>query len=547
MATPDRVPPRYCIIGAGYAGLAAAKGFTDAGLDYDQFEAKEQVGGNWFDGVYDSTTMISSKDATAYADHPMPADYPMFPSRAQMLAYLQSYAVRFGLDRRIRLNTLVDAVTPLDPTGRSGWKVRLASGEEHEYAGVVVANGHYWKVNIPEYPGEFAGKQLHSKFYNNPDDVEGTRVLVVGAGNSGCDLAVESSNAFGSADLSMRSGYWFLPKTMWGIPISALDTFYQPLWLQRAALKTALRMTVGSYERYGLPKPNHDLFDKDVTVNSTMMYAVQHGRVRPRPEISHYEGKRVHFVDGTSDEFDTILWATGFHTDFPFLDRGLFTWENGQPKLISHLLPPGLANLYLWGNVAPRAGVGRTLTQGGRLIADLVVAQRTLDRPLSELVGAAMKPQSSMLSGQGELLLLIRSMRRLLRVLHTADGLTRGNATNLISRAPLPSRAPTSHPQEDSMSLPQPHPDRPAVVTGASSGIGEALADGLARRGHALIIVARREDRLRDLAARISAKYGTDVEVFPCDLSDPESRAKLAADLAGREISILCNNAGYAT
>jgi cation diffusion facilitator CzcD-associated flavoprotein CzcO len=167
MATPDRVPPRYCIIGAGYAGLAAAKGFTDAGLDYDQLEAKEQIGGNWFDGVYDSTTMISSKDATAYADHPMPADYPMFPSRAQMLAYLQGYAARFGLDRRIRLNTLVESVTPRDPTGLGGWTVRLASGEEREYAGAVVANGHYWKVNIPEYPGEFTGKQLHSKFYTS--------------------------------------------------------------------------------------------------------------------------------------------------------------------------------------------------------------------------------------------------------------------------------------------------------------------------------------------------------------------------------------------
>lgn len=540
---------RYCIIGAGYAGLAAAKGFTDAGLDYDQFEAGDQVGGNWLNGVYDSTTMISSKDATAYEDLPMPTDYPMFPSRAQMLAYLQGYATHFGLDRRIRLNTLVEAVTPLDANGMSGWRVRLAGGEEREYAGVVVANGHYWKVNIPDYPGEFTGKQLHSKHYKNPGDVEGTRVLVVGGGNSGCDLAVESANTFGSADLSMRSGYWFLPKTMWGVPISALDIFYQPLWIQRLAMRAALRMTVGCYERYGLPKPNHALFDKDVTVNSTMMYAVQHGRVRPRPEISHYEGKRVHFVDGSSDEFDTILWATGFHTDFPFLDRDLFTWEKGQPVLLARVLPPGLANLYLWGNVAPRAGVGRTLTRGGRLLAELVLAQQAIDRPLADVAATVVRPRSSMLSGQGELLLLIGAMRRLLRLLDTADGLTRGAPSTVISRVPLPSRTPVPPDTKESptMSLPTPDPHRRAVVTGASSGIGEALAAGLAKRGHSLIVVARREDRLRDLADRLNAEHGVTVEVLACDLADAESREKLAAELAGREISILCTNAGYAT
>jgi short-subunit dehydrogenase len=97
------------------------------------------------------------------------------------------------------------------------------------------------------------------------------------------------------------------------------------------------------------------------------------------------------------------------------------------------------------------------------------------------------------------------------------------------------------------MSLPSPTPRNRAVVTGASSGIGEALADRLAARGYSLILVARREDRLRELAARLAEKYRVEAEVYPCDLGDPDARAKLAGELAARDIAVLCNNAGFAT
>ncbi|WP_064439146.1 SDR family NAD(P)-dependent oxidoreductase [Hoyosella altamirensis] len=97
------------------------------------------------------------------------------------------------------------------------------------------------------------------------------------------------------------------------------------------------------------------------------------------------------------------------------------------------------------------------------------------------------------------------------------------------------------------MSLPKPNPARPAVVTGASSGIGTALAENLAARGYSLILVARRKQRLDELAVRLRTGHGVNIEVIACDLSDAESRAKLATDLGGREIAILCNNAGSAT
>ncbi|QLY33173.1 SDR family oxidoreductase [Nocardia huaxiensis] len=97
------------------------------------------------------------------------------------------------------------------------------------------------------------------------------------------------------------------------------------------------------------------------------------------------------------------------------------------------------------------------------------------------------------------------------------------------------------------MSLPTPTPVARAVVTGASSGIGVALAEGLARRGYSLILVARREDRLRDLAAELNARHGVEAEIRAVDLSDRDERGKLCEELAGRDIAVLCNNAGFAT
>lgn len=97
------------------------------------------------------------------------------------------------------------------------------------------------------------------------------------------------------------------------------------------------------------------------------------------------------------------------------------------------------------------------------------------------------------------------------------------------------------------MPVPAPSPDSRAVVTGASQGIGEALATELAARGHSLIVTARRGEVLTELAERLTGRYGVTVEVRAVDLADPEARTGLADELAGRNISILCANAGTAT
>jgi cation diffusion facilitator CzcD-associated flavoprotein CzcO len=408
---------RYCVIGAGYAGNGVAKALKDAGLEYDQLEATDHIGGNWAHGVYDSTHIISSRDSTEYGDYPMPRSFPDFPSREQVVDYLNDYVDHFGLRERIEFGAEVVRCEPLGRDAIDGWEVELASGEVRRYAGVVVANGHHWDKRFPDYPGEFSGRQIHSKDYKRPADFAGERVLIVGAGNSGCDIAVEAANQFGRAEISMRRGYWFLPKTMFGMPTAEFDRGWFPVWAQRLFLKTAVRLIYGRYERYGLERPDHQLFEKHPTVNSQLLYFLRHGRIRARKDIERLDGDTVHFVDGSSGSYDTIVWATGFHPTFPFLDRELFPWVNGVPARVGGMMAPGMANLYVFGLAQPRGGAGPLITAGSKLLARMVKVQERLDHPLANDIARFRKPDARMLVGVGETFREIKRAHRLLSLI----------------------------------------------------------------------------------------------------------------------------------
>lgn len=424
---------RVCLIGAGYSGLAAAYALKKAGIDYDHLEATDRLGGNWSHGVYDSTHLISSSRSTSYVEYPMPQHYPTFPSRAQMLAYLESYAEHFGLTDGLEFSTEVSRARPVDARGMQGWVVELASGEVRRYGSVIVANGHYWERNIPTYPGEFSGHQIHSKDYKRPSDLgEGARVLVVGGGNSGADLTVEAAQSFGHCDLSMRSGLWYIPKSIAGLPASELDRVWLPVPLMRAGMRALLATQWGRYQWYGLQKPDHRLFDKDVTVNQTLLYALQHGKVTVRPQISRFEAHTVHFGDGTSADYDTIVWATGFRTRFPMLDESMFAWEGGQPLLVQHVLVPRFANIYVWGLVAPRSGAGRILSYGAAMLPVLIQNQQSLDRPLSDVAAGFLPARSNILAGSAAILGRLRLLRSVLPLVVAAE--TRPRPMSSVAR-----------------------------------------------------------------------------------------------------------------
>ncbi|MGH9940977.1 MAG: flavin-containing monooxygenase [Pyrinomonadaceae bacterium] len=367
------------VIGAGPVGLAVAKALRQHGIPYEQLEANDDLGGNWYHGVYETAHIISSKKTTEYADYPMPDDYPDFPSARQMVEYLRSYAERFGLRPRIQFHTKVVSARPL-PDGR--WEVDLACGEQRIYKGLVVCNGHHWDRRFPDYPGRFDGEYLHSKDYKRPEQLAGKRVLVIGGGNSACDVASEAARVGRGCHLSLRRGYWFLPKTIFGVPLPEVVSSWMPVFVQRLLLRAVLRVVFGRYEDYGLPRPDHRIFEHHPTLNSELLHYVKHGRIRPRPDIERFAGRQVFFVDGTSDEFDTVVCATGFHLSFPFLPPGLVPVRGSNALTYAGSVLPDYKNLYVVGTAQARYGFGPLMTPAAELLCQLIRLQDQMELPI---------------------------------------------------------------------------------------------------------------------------------------------------------------------
>jgi hypothetical protein len=351
---------RYCVIGAGAAGISALEQLRKAGHEVDCYEKTDRVGGHWHTD-YDALHLITARDQTFFEDFPMPADYPHFPRRDQVRAYMESYAKHHGHYDIIRFNTCVTSVTPIatdGPIGSAGWTVTLDNGEHRDYDGVLVGNGHLWDQFIPNVPGEFTGKQIHSGSYKNTGEIEGNRVLVVGAGNSGCDLAVDAAQHRLEVDIVVRDGVYFQPKTFFGVPRQQVDFLseFSPSD-QDLIARLLARVSIGEWHDYpGMPQPEHDtLAGGPTVVNDLLLYWIHHGRIKVRPGISQFDDNTVTFADGTQDEYDTILWATGFKPSLPFLDESLIQRRKGVPlRYGAGVVPAGLENLYYIGLAAPR-------------------------------------------------------------------------------------------------------------------------------------------------------------------------------------------------
>jgi len=374
---------KFLVVGAGPCGLGVAKAFKDAGIPYDQFEADDEVGGNWYHGVYESVHIISSRNTTEYADFPMPKTYPDFPSRQQMCDYYKDYADTFGLRASIEFKTKVVMCRPLED---GSWEVefsKIASLDKRTYKGVVVCNGHHWDKRFPEFIGKFEGEIIHSKDYKSPDQLKGKRVLVMGGGNSACDVVSEAARVASEAHLSLRRGYWFLPKTLFGKPSAESPALYFPVFLQRMILRLMLKIVVGNYETYGLPKPDHKLFDHHPTVSSELLHYLKHGRIAPHKDVARLEGKRVYFVDGTSVDVDLIVCATGYYVSFPFLPENLVRVKHGNlAMLYAGCALPDYKNVYIFGTQQVRYGVGPLITPAAKMLAKLIKLQDKMELPI---------------------------------------------------------------------------------------------------------------------------------------------------------------------
>jgi cation diffusion facilitator CzcD-associated flavoprotein CzcO len=358
---------RVLVVGAGSSGLTAAKNLRERGATVDLVEREDDVGGNWnaaaaSSRVYASTHMISSKPFTQYPDFPMPDDDPDYLHHEQVHRYLQRYARHFGLHEVIRFRTEVAACSPAID---GGWDVLLrtpAGDERCRYGTVVVANGHNWYPKLPTYPGQdtFTGELLHAADYHAADRFDGQRVVIVGAGNTGCDLAVEAAQRAAAAYHSTRRAYWYAPKYAFGRPADqvsdAIFSLRLPTRVTQALFQATARVVVGRYERFGLPRPDHRFLETHPIVNQQLLYVIGHGDLTPVPDVARFEGDTVVFTDGRTVTADLVVFATGYLIRFPFLPDDALPGEPGRPELFRNVFHPDRDDLAVIGLIQPDSG-----------------------------------------------------------------------------------------------------------------------------------------------------------------------------------------------
>src|SRR5215211_5816284 len=308
---------RVCVIGAGSSGIAAVKALHAHGFPFDCFEASDRVGGNWvfknrngMSAAYRSLHINTSRERMEYSDFPMPARYPDFPHHSHIAEYFDAYVDHFGLRERITFETRVEKAA-LRPDG--AWDVTTDRHGTRPYDALIVANGHHGDPRWPEpaFPGHdrFGGVQIHAHEYvgDDPAFFRDKRVVVLGMGNSAMDIAVESSFHAKATYLAARRGAWVIPKYLFGRPLDSIAPPVQvPLPLRQRMQRAALKLMVGDMERYGLPKPDHKLFEAHPTVSDDILSRIVHGEVTPKPNIAELTEGTVRFTDGTEVEADIV-------------------------------------------------------------------------------------------------------------------------------------------------------------------------------------------------------------------------------------------------
>jgi thioredoxin reductase len=363
-----------CVIGAGGTGLAAIKNLRQYGFEVDCYERETGVGGAWnwrhqHSPVYSSTHLISSKPLTQFPDFPMPDDWPDYPHHSQVLAYFERYADHFALREHVWFGTEVVSLRPVSDEPGTAWDVtvqgvRGGAPKTLRYAAVIAANGHNWAPRAPMFDGldEFRGTVLHASAYKDPAQLRGKKVLVVGGGNTGCDIAVEAAQQGARCWHSTRRGYWYAPKYAFGRPADQVSTKVRamglPLALRQWMLHRTLKLTVGDVTRFGLPKPDHKILETHPIVNSQLLYHVGHGGVVPVPDVKRFEYNRVVFSDGRTAEPDVVILATGYVPRFEFVAPELIgTDEEGRPHLRWQLMSRTHPTLSVAGLLQPDGGV----------------------------------------------------------------------------------------------------------------------------------------------------------------------------------------------
>lgn len=374
------------VIGAGPAGLAVSACLRREGVPHRVVERTASVAASWR-GHYDRLHLHTGRRLSRLPFTPWPRGTPMFPSRAEVIRYLEQYAVRHQVMPRFGVD-----VQHVRPRG-TGFEVETSIGELTPRV-VVVATGYNRVPHVPTIPRleQFTGAVVHSAAYKNPTLYRGRRVLVVGCGNSGAEIALDLADAGVDVTMVVRGAVHVAPRTILGCPAQELNVLLArlPLLVRDGIAGTILDWKVGDLSPWGIVRPVVGL---NRTIETTgriplidvgTVAAVKAGRIRVRPGIAEVGAAHVMFADGRSEPYDAIILATGYRT-------GLEQLIDGVEHVIDergHARQRNLSNargLYFVGFRNPASGALREIAREAPRVAGAIrQLQRDVALPHSE-------------------------------------------------------------------------------------------------------------------------------------------------------------------
>ena len=374
---------RVAVIGAGACGICAAKYLLEAGFDVIVYEIGTQVGGMWvyendngLSSAYRTLHINTSRGVTRFSDLDFDAATQPFPDHVDMHRYLAGYADHFGVTPRIRFGSRVTQVRPAFDKGREPprWEVEVAGGAVAAFDAVIVASGHLAKPLHDSQLQRFGGEYLHAHHYRAPEPYVGRRICVVGIGNSACDIASDVCVTSPRCVLVARSGVLILPKLLFGRAFTDITARIQRPWIPRALRRRITRFLAwlahGDITRLGFKSPETLTH---VTSNATVVTDIAYRRIAVKQSISAVEGKTIRFADGTSEEFDVLIAATGYLIDLDFIAPEVLRFSDNRLELYMRIVPPDWPGLFFMGFFNTDTALNMVFEHQARWVRELLL------------------------------------------------------------------------------------------------------------------------------------------------------------------------------
>src|SRR5262245_49425004 len=336
---------------------------------------------NGLSSAYRTLHINTSRGVTRFSDLDFDAATQDFPDHIDMHRYLAAYAEHFGVVPHIRFKSRVTRVRPrFDPAREPPrWQVEVENGPPQTFDAVIVASGHLTRpLEVDEFR-KFAGRYLHAHHYREPEPFVGKRICVVGIGNSACDIASDVCVTSPRCVLVARSGVLILPKLLFGRAFTDITARIQRPWIPRALRRRLTRFLTwlahGDITRLGFQRPTALTH---VTSNATVVTDIAYRRIEVKQGITAVEGKTIRFVDGTAEDFDILIAATGYAIDLDFIPEDVLKVVDNRLELYMRIVPPDWPGLYFLGFFNTDTALNMVFEHQARWVRELLLENARL-------------------------------------------------------------------------------------------------------------------------------------------------------------------------